>query len=594
MTEPLLGLSIIIILGIFAQWIAWRSGVPSILLLLISGFIAGPITGFIDPDAIFGKSLFPLVSLSVALILFEGGLNLKVFELRETGGVVYKLISVGALVTWFLAGLAAHIILELDLPISVLLGAILVVTGPTVIIPLLRQIRPVGKVGSILRWEGILIDPVGAVIAVLVYEAISAGLFDAVPKVVLAGIYRTILAGSITGALGALVLIVLLRFYLVPDFLQSSIALMTVIVVFTLSNMSQPESGLLAVTVMGVVLANQKSVPMRGIMDFKENLRVILLALLFIMLAARVELKDFEYIGVRSVVFLAFIIFVARPAAVFVSTFASSLDWRERLALSFVAPRGIVAAAVSSVFALKLSEAGYQDAAELAPITFLVITGTVIIYGLGAPVLIRRLNLSVPNPQGVFMVGAYPWTIALACAIRDEGFKVLMADTNWDNILKARMAGLPTYYGSVLSESALQEIDLGGIGRLMALTPNYGVNSLSVLHFKKVLESAEQYQLVPEGDLKSRNKVVSEHLHGRFLFGKNITFSLLEQKFKQGAVIKKTRLTDMFDYDAFLKLNGEKALPLMLITEKKSLVVLTADNAPAPLAGQTLLSLVSP
>ena len=591
MTENLLGLSGIIILGIMAQWIAWRLKLPSILLLLVIGFIAGPITGFLHPDALFGESLFPIVSLSVALILFEGGLSLRVFELRATGSVVHRLITVGALVTWFLSAMAAHYILALSLPLSVLLGAIILVTGPTVIIPLLRQVRPSARVASVLRWEGILIDPIGAVLAVLVYEAIISGSFHEVPSVAMMGMLKTGLAGGGAGVLGATLIVVFLKYYWLPDFLRSPFTLMSVVAVFSASNLFQSESGLLAVTVMGVVLTNQKFVPIKHIIEFKENLRVLLLAVLFIVLAARLDPNDLGFLGIESFVFLALLIFVVRPVSVFLSSAFSELNWKERLFLSFVAPRGIVAAAVASVFALRLAEAGYIDARVLASVTFLVISGTVIVYGLGAPVLARRLGLSQPAPQGVLMVGAYPWAVSMAVALKEADFKVLMADTNWNNIASARMAGLQTYYGSVLSETVLQDIDLEGIGRLLALTPNYGVNSLAVIRFDEVFESSGLYQLTPQGEEKGEKEPVSSHLHGRFLFSPEITFSYLTARFSKGAVIKRTCLTDVFDYKVFMA-HYKNAVPLFLITDSGELDFFVVDKQMNPLPGHTVISIV--
>lgn len=591
MTENLLGLSGIIILGIMAQWIAWRLKLPSILLLLVIGFIAGPITGFLRPDALFGESLFPIVSLSVALILFEGGLSLRVFELRATGSVVHRLITVGALVTWFLSAMASHYILGLSLPLSVLLGAIVLVTGPTVIIPLLSQVRPSAKVASVLRWEGILTDPIGAVLAVLVYEAIISGSFHEVPSVAMMGMFKTALAGGGAGVLGAMFIVVFLKYYWIPDFLRSPFTLMSVVAVFSASNLFQPESGLLAVTLMGVVLANQKFVPIKHIIEFKENLRVLLLAVLFIVLAARLDPADLGFLGIESFVFLALLIFVVRPVAVFLSSAFSDLNWKERVFLSFVAPRGIVAAAVASVFALHLAEAGHADARVLAPIIFLVITGTVIVYGLGAPVLARRLGLSQPAPQGVLMVGASPWAVAMAVALKEAGFNVLMADTNWNNIASARMKGLQTYYGSVLSETALQDIDTEGIGRMIALTSNNGVNSLAVIRFGEVFESSGLYQLTPRGEEKREKEPVSSHLHGRFLFGPEVTFAYLAERFSKGAVIKKTRLSEVSDFKAHLA-RYRNAVPLFLITETGELSFFTVDKQLNPLPGQTVISVV--
>lgn len=591
MISNLAGISGIIVLGVVAQWVAWRLKLPSILLLLVLGFVAGPVTGFIRPDHLFGESLFPLVSIFVALILFEGGLSLKIRELRATGNVVQRLISVGAVVTWFLTSAGAVYVLGMDLNMSVLLGAVTLVTGPTVVIPLLRLVRPKGRVGSILKWEGILIDPIGAVLAVLVFEAIIAGRFHEVPSMAAAGILKTFLTGTLIGGAGAVAIVLFLRHYLIPDFLQSPVTLMSVVGVFTASNMMQAESGLLAVTVMGIALTNQKFVDIKHIIEFKENLRVLLLAVLFITLSARLELSDFEGLGLKSIVFLAGLILVVRPLAVLSATIRSDLSWKERVFTAFLAPRGIVAASVASVFALELSRAGFPGANTLASVTFLIIIGTVLFYGLTAAPLAAALGLAQPSPQGLLFIGAHPWTISIAKAVKEAGFKVVMVDTNWENITAARMAGIQTYFGSALSDTILQELDLEGIGRVLALTPNYSVNSLAVLRFNEVFDKSELYQLSPES--RREKEPVSRHLHGRFLFAPGATFMELSMMFASGASVRKTSFTEQFDYSSFTKMH-ENAVPLFLIDEKGELQVITADSEPDPSPGQTLITAIRP
>lgn len=597
LTEHLLiGLAGIIVIGISAQWMAWRFRIPSILLLLGFGFLAGPVTGFIKTDEIFGDVLFPVVSLSVAIILFEGGLSLKLGELKATGSVVQRLVTVGAVVSWLVAALGAHFILGFDSPMALLLGAILVVTGPTVIIPLLRHVKTTDRVASVLRWEGILIDPVGAVLAVLVYEAMLTGTVEHVPAMALLGLGKTLLIGGGVGAAGAVVLVLLIRRYWIPDFLQNPVALMMVLAVFTISDLLLAESGLLAVTVMGVVLANQTRVTIKHIVQFKEDLGVLLISGLFIILAARLDLSDLAQLNFWSFVFLAFLIVVARPACVLVSTVFSELKWKERAFIALLAPRGIVAAAIASVFALRLMEAGNEQAAALLPVTFLVIIGTVAFYGLGSQLFARRLEVAQPNPQGVVMVGAHSWAMTIAKMLRDSGFKVVLVDTNRNNIYAARMEGLPTYFGSGLSEGSLAEIELEGIGRLMAMTPNHSVNSLAALHFDEVFDSSELYQLPPrEEEEKGREKAaVSKHLRGRYLFGPDITYGYLARRFALGAVLKKTKLTEEFDFDAFLERYGAETVPMFLVTEGGNLTVFTAEKPPTPKPGQTLIALVNP
>ncbi|MFQ5802756.1 MAG: cation:proton antiporter [Candidatus Methylomirabilales bacterium] len=589
----LIGLASIVVLGIGAQWLAWRLRLPSILLLLIFGFAAGPGTGFLDPDKLFGDLLLPLVSVSVAVILFEGGLSLRIATLREIG-VVRNLITIGVCVTWLISAGAGHLFLGLDMGQAVLLGAILVVTGPTVIVPLLRLVRPKGQLASIVKWEGILVDPIGALLAVLVFEAVLAGRFEGATAQAALGVFKAGFIGGALGMLGAGVMILLLKRYWIPDFLQNPVSLMTVVTVFTMSNVLQTESGLLTVTVMGIVLGNQKTVPVKHIIEFKENLRVLLISVLFIILAARLQIDDLRHISVSSLAFLAVLIFIARPAAVALSALRSDLSWQERMFLSWMAPRGIIAAAVSSIFALKLVEAGRPQAGQLVPITFLVIIGTVTIYGLTASRMARWLGVATPNPQGALIIGAHSWARAVASVLQEEGYEVLLVDTDRRNISAARLAGLPTFYASILSDSVLDEIDLGTMGRLLALTSDDAVNALGALHFVPLFGRSEVYQLAPEAEGKEGDETFPPHLRGRLLFGAETTYTFLVSRFEAGAEIKKTAITEQFDYEAFRALYGERALPLFVVSETGDLIVWTADNPPTPKPGQSLISLVSP
>lgn len=590
MTEHLLiGIASIIVFGVGAQWLAWRLRLPAILLLLALGFFAGPVAGFINPDELLGDLLLPVVSVSVALILFEGGLSLRVADLKGFGGVVWKLVTIGVLATWVIGTLGAHMILGLGLSLSVLLGAVLVLTGPTVIVPLLRHVRPVSHISSILKWEGIVIDPIGAMLAVLVFEGIVSGGFREATSLAAFGIVKTLLAGGITGGLGAWAIVMLLRRYWIPDFLQSPVTFMAVVAVFTVSDLFQAESGLLAVTVMGVILANQKQVQVRHIIEFKENLRVLLISSLFILLAARLNIADLEYIGIGSLAFLAVLIFLARPVSVFLSTVGSGLKVKERVLIMSMAPRGIVAAAIASVFSLRLVESGIAGAELLVPLTFMVIIGTVAVYGLGAAPVAGMLGLARPNPQGVVFAGAHSWARTIASALKEEGFDVLLVDNNYFNVSRARLEGLPAYYGSVISEHLPKEVDFDGMGRFVALTYNDDINSLAALHFTDIFDRGKVYQLCPEDEGR-----VSQRLRGRLLFSSGVTYSFIAERFRTGGVVKTTRLTEEFDFDAFNKLYKGEAVPLFIINEKKELAVFATDSDIQPRPGHTLISLVKP
>lgn len=581
----------VIFLAVGAQWLAWQLKLPSILLLLLFGFIAGPLTGFLSPSMLPNEILFPFVSLAVAIILFEGGLSLKLSELPANASVFFRLITLGAAATWLIGAVAAHFTVSISWPISILLGAILIVTGPTVVGPLLRQIRPVGRVGTILKWEGILIDPVGAITAVLVFEAILHGELNNATGTIALGVAQSLVVGLVLGFAGAALLTLLLRQYWVPDSLQNPVTLMILVSAFALSNLLSPESGLMTATVMGVVLTNQRFVSIKHIVEFKETLQLLLVGILFILLASRLNLASFSRIGWQGIAFLVIMIVVARPAAVLLSTWRSGLDVREKTFLSWMAPRGIVAASVSSLFAFELAEFGEADADLLLPMTFLVIVGTVLFYSLTARFVARRLNLAEQNAQGVLIVGADTLGRSMATALQDEGFRTVLVDTNHNHILASQMAGLNAHYGSAISEDVLEELEFTGIGRLLALTSNDEVNSLASLHFPEVFSRTQVYQL-PMTATGTRDSSVPAHLRGRFLFGPQSTYSYLMERIEAGDVIKATKLTDQFTYSDYQAHYDNQALPLFIMTDRKTLAIVTSDSQIAPKPGQTIIGLV--
>ncbi len=499
------------------------------------------------------------------------------------------------MITWVLATIAARMILDLDLTLALLFGAILVVTGTTVIIPLLREIRPRGNLNTVLKWEGIMNDPVGALLAVLVFEGIlSAGLGVATAQLFI-GLLKTVVFGSLLGYIGARFIIIMLRRRLIPDYLLNPITLAMVFCVFVASNLIQAESGLFATTLMGITLANQKKVTVKHIIEFKENLRVLLITVLFIILAARLTLEDIGMIDMNTVWFLLLLVLVVRPVAVFVSTAASSLSLKEKIFLSWMAPRGIVAAAVTSVFAFELLNLGISGADKLVPSMFFVIVGTIAIYGLTARPLAKWLNIANPNPQGCLILGAHDCARKLGKILLDQGYHVLMVDTNYNNLSRARMMGLPTYFGSVLSEYILNDIDLDGIGRLLALTPNEEVNSLAALYFAKIFGSTEVYQLAIEGEKNERGRSVSRELRGQILFGNEFTYGYMTNVFRDDGVIKKTAITGEFSYENLVDQYGPgRLIPLFLIDQESNLKIFSIASRPVPRAGDQLIALSIP
>lgn len=585
----LVGLSAVVALGISAQWFAWRTKLPAILVLLIFGIVAGPVTGWINPDELLGDILSPFVSFSVAIILFEGGLSLRMAEFRKIGGVVIKLITVGIAITWFLAALAAYYILGLSIEIAVLFGAILIVTGPTVIIPLLRQVRPTETAGSVLKWEGIVNDPIGAMMAVLVFEIIMAGGFTNMDGSSALVIVTTIVDGSFFGALGAGILYIMLKKHWIPDFLQNPVTLMLVIAAFTASNLLQHESGLLAVTIMGILLANQKSVRVKHIIEFKENLQVLLISALFILLASRLQVSDLAYFNLQSGLFIVALMLVVRPVSIYVATWGSKLSLQEKTFLAWMAPRGIVAAAISAIFALRLEQEGFADAQKLVPYTFVVIIATVTVYGLSANPVARLLKVAKPQPKGVLFLGAHPWSLDLACQLQELGLKVMVADSNWENISKARKRNLETYYGNILSEYAMDEINFDGIGKLFALTPNDEVNALASIRFSEIFGSSNVFQLPQSALSIHKESETTEALGGRILFSNEWNHSAIEDLMANPNQLALYRITDGFNLKNLTQKLGKNGIIVAVLNGDDNLLANSLDNPPTTQLGDLII-----
>ena len=583
----LLKLASIPALGIVAQWIAIRVQLPSILLLLLSGFLIGPVFNFLQPDHLLGNMLFPFISLSVAIILFEGGLSLRISDLKQTGTTISKLIFLGGLISWILISLFAHIFLKLDLRLSVLLGSILLVSGPTVVTPLLKQIKLKHSLASILRWEGIIIDPVGASLAVLVFEVIMAHTTaDAIGTGFIV-LVSTLLSGFIIGFIGAVLLIIIFKKNLLPDYLQEAFTFITVLSTYAIADIIQSESGLLVVTIMGIVLANQKIVTIRHIISFKENITVLLISSLFVVLGARVELGDLlQSLSISTVFFLMSLILFIRPVSVFLSTIKSPLSILEKSFLASLYPRGIVAAAVASLFSIRLSEAGVPNADLLNPITFFTIILTVSFYGLLGRPLVRFFHLQ-RQQQGLIFVGAHHWARLFAKSLEIANVPILMIDTNLENIISAKEIGLETKHGSVLSRKIMDELEISSYGKILSLTPSDETNLLASIEYSQIFSKYNVIRLYPK-DRKKDLFIKSEQ--GLFLLGKGMSSTYIQSLVTAGASFKPSTLTEDFTYAHFLQ-QYPKAYVLCMINNKGRLKFFYEGHSYKPVPGCIIITL---
>jgi len=588
--DTLIQVAGILVAATACQWLAWRIKIPGIVFLLITGILAGPVLGLLNPEEMMGDLFFPFVSMSVALILFEGSLTLNFSEIRGLHIVVRNMVSFGMLVTWIITALAARLGLGLSWQISVLLGAITSVSGPTVIVPMLRTVRPNHNIANILRWEGIIVDPIGAAMAVLAYEFIISGSAQQAMGHTILVFVRLVATGVVIGAVCGYGFGMAIRKHWIPEFMHNLFAFSLVLGAFVFSNHLQHESGLVTVTVMGIWLANMKDVSIGDILDFKEHISILLISVLFIMLAARLDIDELIALGWgMSFLFIA-IQFLARPMNIMVSSIGSSLTWPERHMLAWIAPRGIVAAAISALFATQLQKKGYPDADVLVPLTFFIIISTVIVQSITARPIALWLKVGEPTPNGFVIIGANQLARAIGKTLKGLGFQVQLADTGWDQVMRAKNEGLSTYFGNPVSAHADRHIQLVGVRGVLALFPHEAVNVAAAIHYRLELGADEIY-ILPSRSENNRSTAdrMSIQNHGKILFGKTASYPALATDLARGGQIITTKLTEKFTLAQFTQKHGSKALLLFAVDKINRLHVYAHDSRIIPEPGWSLV-----
>ena len=592
--EQTLVIAMVGMLGIGAQWLAWRTGWPAIVLMLAAGFLAGPILGLFDPEHAFGPLLDPMIAIGVALILFEGGLSLDFRELRHAGDGVWRLVLLGGPIAWVLGSFAAHSIGGLEWPVAILFAGILVVTGPTVVMPLLRQSSVKSRPAAILKWEAIVNDPIGALFAVVAYEYFravadspGAGLIEVVPPLILAAI----IAGLI-GYVAAAAIAWAFPRGAIPEFLKVPVLLTSVIVVFVLSNQIEHEAGLVAVTVMGIALANMNISSLRSIHPFKQNIAVLLISGIFILLSASLEFEELSYLNWNFGLFLLAILFLVRPATILLSLLGSSVPWNERLFLAWIAPRGIVLVAISGLFALRLEDIGY-DGTALIGLSFAVVVVTIVAHGFTIDLVARLLNLKGSNRPGILIVGSTPWTISLARMMQELKAPVMIVDSSWQRLALARQKGLPFYHGEILNEATEHNLDLTPYAVLVAATENEAYNALVCNEFAYEIGRDTVFQLGDAVDDDDRHALPSS-IRGRALFESGFGVEDVNERLARGWVLRKTKLSEEFTFEAAQERLPDAATMLLLIRENGTIRFFTHAARPEPRAGDIIVSFAPP
>lgn len=587
----MLELAGIIILGILAQWVAWRFKIPAILPLILIGLLVGPIAAeflsssgskWIEPIWNGEKGLFPgdglyyFVSLAISIVLFEGGLTLKRSEINTVGTVITKLITIGSAITFLGAGILAHIIFKLNWELSFLFSGLIIVTGPTVITPILRNIPLKKDISAVLKWEGILIDPIGALIAVLVFEFISVEGDSGFTKTAFIEFGKIVFFGTVLGFSFAHALAFVINKKLVPHYLLNVVSLSVVLLVFVGAESFAHESGLLAVVVMGMVLGNRKLKNLKELLYFKESLSVLLISILFILLAANIDMEDLMLIYTwKTVVLFASIVFLIRPLGVFICTASSSLKLNEKLFISWVGPRGIVAAGIASLFGSKLIKKGIEGAEYITPLVFMIVLGTVLLNATTARFFAKIVGVFLQKSEGILIVGASNISRLLAKYLKNNNRHVVLIDSNQTNIEEAKKLDLEAIHTDIYADDLMNNIELNDIGYLMALTGNADINKYAIKKFKKQFGENGSFRLITAQETLKNKKIPKEGL----LFDTDNYSAILELTFRYPS-IHEIKLTDKKHYENLIEATKKDndIIPLFIKDKKEILHIISSHN----------------
>lgn len=584
----MLELAGIIILGILAQWVAWRFKIPAILPLILIGLLVGPIAAeffnvdgskWIEPVWDGEKGLFPgdglyyFVSLSISIILFEGGLTLRRGEIKNIGPVITKLITLGSAITFFGGAIIAHYVFGLSWELSFLFSGLIIVTGPTVITPILRNIPLKKDVSAVLKWEGILIDPIGALVAVLVFEFISVGGGAGFTGTALLEFLKIILFGTTFGFTFAHALIFVINKKWVPHYLLNVVSLSTVLLVFVESELFAHESGLLAVVVMGMVLGNSKLKNLKEILYFKESLSVLLISILFILLSANIDYKELTLLYEwKTLLLFALIVFVIRPLAVFLSTSKSNLKTNEKLFISWVGPRGIVAAGIASLFGSKLLKQGIEGAEYITPLVFMVVLGTVLLNATTARLFSKLVGVFLERSNAIMIVGASDLARMIAKYLKENKRRVVLIDSNIENVEKAKEEGLESIEVNIYDDELTDNIELNDVGYLIAMTGSDSINKFVISNFSSIFGEQGAYRLATSQEVITKDYEDEDHL-----FTIEDDYINLMEAVREFPEIHETVVNSIDDYKKKIEeINrDQKSIPIFVKSQKNEILLIS-------------------
>lgn len=542
--SPVMAFALVGALGVGSQWLAWRLRMPAIVLMLLAGVIVGPVLGVFDPARDIGALMGPIISIAVAIILFEGGLTLNFHTLQDAVKGVRRLVFVGAPLGWLTSALALHYVAGLSWESAAVFGGIMIVTGPTVIAPLLRTARLSRRPAALLQWEAIVNDPIGALAAVLAFEVV---LVLNTATTVGEAVVDLAVGIAIATALGVAAGYGLARAFKrgwVPEYMKVPVLFSLLLATFAVADSVLHESGLLAVTIMGIVIANANLPSYEELRRFKEHATVLLVSGVFILLAAGLDFGALGRLDVWALAFVLIVIFVARPLTVLTSLLGSGVPWREQVLVAFTGPRGVVLVAVAGLFGERLLSLGFEDAALIAPLAFVLVSVSVVLHGFTLAPFARFLGLTGADTPGVVVIGGSRWTTAFAEALKKADVPVLMTDPNFGHLRLARAAGIQTFSGDILSEAAELRLELVSYATLVAATDNDAYNTLVATDLAPEFGRDNVFQVMRAKSDSARHQL-PRTLGGR-PFGPEATHAELEQMVAEGWTFRTTRLTAEF------------------------------------------------
>ncbi|SFR41100.1 sodium/proton antiporter, CPA1 family [Yoonia tamlensis] len=541
---PVMAFALVGALGVGSQWVAWRLRMPAIVLMLVAGVLIGPVTGVFNPARDIGPLMGPMISIAVAIILFEGGLTLNFHNLADAAKGVRRLVFIGAPLGWLTSTLALRYGAGLSWESATVFGGIMIVTGPTVIAPLLRTARLSKRPAALLQWEAIVNDPIGALAAVLAFEVV---LVMNTATTVNAAIMDLVIGITVATVLGILAGYGLARAFKrgwVPEYMKVPVLFALLLGIFGLSDYVLHESGLLAVTIMGIVIANANLPSYEELRRFKEHATVLLVSGVFILLAASLDFSALRQLDLRAISFVLLVILVARPLTVFVALLGSGVPYREQILVAFTGPRGVVLVAVAGLFGDRLIGLGFEDAPLIAPLAFVLVAVTVVLHGFTLAPFARWLGLTGADVPGVVVIGGSNWTTAFAEALKKAEVPVLMTDPNFGNLRGARAAGIPTFSGDILSEAAEQRLELISYATLVAATDNDAYNTLVATDLAPEFGRDSVFQVMRAKNDSARHQL-PRTLGGR-KFGVEETHRGLERMIADGWTFRITRLSEEY------------------------------------------------